>query len=425
MQEDLSTVTSLPVSQSAQRHPSLCECLRIGLTSYCVTGVIVALGVMFGLSAVKGYAGPRSPQHVPGSGNEFLDVLAQWDGQWYLEIATEGYGYDPTRPSSVNFFPVYPLLVGAVFQLTGMPAALAGLLVSHAFLIGAFVLLFAYVRQRCADGPEQLGAYVLLAFGFFPTTFFMRMIYTESTFIFLTILALYGMERKWQPIIIALVIGLATATRPVGVALILPFVLHVCQQGGFAWRTGMQLIFLVPMASWGLLEYMLFLQVEFGEPLAFVQTSSHWWFRPSVGLSEKSLALLTGEPIWAVYQSSSLAFWKHHAPDPSSLFSLQFANPLFFVLAVALVGFGAMKRWLSRYELLLAIGLLLISYISLGYRGCMTSQGRYVSAAFPIYLVLGNLFCRVPATVSLGVLGVFAAYLAIYAAMFAAGYMFI
>ena len=54
------------------------------------------------------------------------------------------------------------------------------------------------------------------------------MAYTEALFLFLTILCLYGMERRWPLVVIALLIGLTTAARLVGVALIPPFILHVC-----------------------------------------------------------------------------------------------------------------------------------------------------------------------------------------------------
>jgi hypothetical protein len=105
--------------------------------------------------------------------------------------------------------------------------------------------------------------------------------------------------------------------------------------------------------------------------------------------------------------------------------SLQFANPLFFVAAMALTAVGAWKNWLSGNEILLAVGLLFISYAGKGFEMCMASQGRFVAAVFPIYLVLGNIFCRLSWPWTAAILLVFGIYLAIYSAMLAAGYVLI
>jgi len=55
----------------------------------------------------------------------------------------------------------------------------------------------------------------------------------------------------------------------------------------------------------------------------------------------------------------------------------------------------------------------------------MVSQGRYVSVVFPMYIVLGQIFCRMPTVASMGVLSISAAYLTIFSAMLAAGYLII
>src|SRR4028118_1198120 len=51
-------------------------------------------------------ADPAGDPLGPGG---FLDYWAHWDGAWYAEIATEGYG--ERAPASTALFPLYPLLV--------------------------------------------------------------------------------------------------------------------------------------------------------------------------------------------------------------------------------------------------------------------------------------------------------------------------
>ena len=79
-----------------------------------------------------------------------------------------------------------------------------------------------YVRQRDPRSPRSLAVFVTLSFALYPVTFFARMVYTESLFLFFCVLALYAMERKWPLAVIVAVIALATAIRPVGVALVPP-----------------------------------------------------------------------------------------------------------------------------------------------------------------------------------------------------------
>ncbi|MCR4412319.1 MAG: hypothetical protein NUV77_07820 [Thermoguttaceae bacterium] len=399
--------------------------MRQGLAAYGITTAIVVIGVYWGLGCFRPAAHSRSPEHFPPTGNRFHDALVQWDGQWYMEIAARGYRYDPERPSSVAFFPLYPLLGRAMATATGLSVGWALLAVSHLALMGAFVLFAAYANMRGEGEPPERAALALLAFGLFPTTFFARVAYSESLFLFLSLLALVAMRRDWPAWAIAAVIGLATAARSVGVALLLPFAMHLVRQTGWSWRTAGRWLALAPLALWGLLAYMAYLGLAEGEPLAFAKAQRHWQMRPPTPLAEKTLAYLSWEPIWSVYDSSSAAHWRRFGDNPLALASLQAANPVLFVLAVALVALGAARRWLTAEETLLAAGLLLIPYLLRGYDMAMTGQGRFVAVVVPIYLVLGRLLAHAPRTVAGVVVAGMAFYLGLYAAMFAAGYFFV
>ena len=86
---------------------------------------------------------------------------------------------------------------------------------------------------------------------------------------------------------------------------------------------------------------------------------------------------------------------------------------------------GASKKWLSGREILFAVTLMMMTYTTVGYPCYMASQGRYVSVVFPIYLVLGQLLCRVPVALAVGTLGLSSLYLIVYSAMLAAGYFIV
>jgi hypothetical protein len=95
----------------------------------------VGLGIACGLYVLPPSRGPHSPSRVRTSGNAVIDTLTRWDGQWYLEIALQGYNYGPQRMSSVAFFPGYPLLIAMLALMAAYLAIYAALLVAGYFLI--------------------------------------------------------------------------------------------------------------------------------------------------------------------------------------------------------------------------------------------------------------------------------------------------
>jgi hypothetical protein len=407
----------------------------MGFAFYYLTSLIVIVAAVFALDFVSLCRDhPESEARV-----DLLSALAAWDGMWYGRIASAGYSYDPDRQSAVAFFPLYPLLAGGLSQATGMRTEWALLLASHGAMIGAFALLGAYVSRRCSQADEALPDYAVLAMGLFPTTFYFRMTYTESVFMMLMLIALVGMEHGWRPLWIACVIGLATASRSVGVALVPVFGLYLWQRmrdaghspGSEMWGLPIprwlawaaRVAVLLPVCCWGLLAYTWFLWLAFDEPLAFAKTQRYWDERP-VTVSDRVGGLFTLEPFRAVYDAGTECYWGRVPPRENPLFNLKAANPVFFLATIGILGLGIWKRWLNSREVILAVGLLAIAYWFQANRACMTAQARYASVVFPAYLVLGHLLCRAPAPLSAALLAISAVGLGIYTMMFVSCYWF-
>lgn len=395
------------------------------LGAYGATLAVVVLGITAGARWLAPAWRPASPRHVPPAGNAVVEALSLWDAQWYLEIASQGYSYHPRRQSAVAFFPAYPVLVRAVRDVTGLPLQAAGLVVSHGFLLGALVVLWRYGRQRFSKAPARAAGFAVASLAVFPTGLFFRMAYTESLFVFLCLLVFWGMERRWPPGVLAGIVGLATATRSVGVALVVPLAMHVWEQTR-SWRqAATRLAGVLPLSAWGILGYMGFQAAAFGEPLAFVKTQQFWRMRPPLPVGEMVLVLGSWEPIWSVYLPGMPGYWREVDRGLPLVLSYQSFNCVAFVAAAALLAAGGVKGWLSGRELALGVCLLAIPYVSAGYRFCMASQGRYVSVVFPVYLVLGQWLSRMPRLAAAGVLAVLAAYLGWFSAMLAAGYFMV
>ena len=354
-----------------------------------------------------------------------IGSMGNWDGKWYAEIARRGYSFDRGRESSVAFFPAFPIVARGVAAVTRLRAELALLVTANMFLFGSLALLVAYLRERLPDIEQRAIDDILLATTVFPTSFYFRMAYSEAMFLFLSLLAFYAMERQWRPIYIALVIGLATATRSVGVALLLPLALDVWQRSTTWPRVLSQAFVLLPVGCWGLLLYISYQAWAFGEPFAFIQTQTHWsgtlghhsWL-------ERGVRLVTLKPLWSVYDPASSCYWAHRPPHDSAWLSMMFANPIWFLFAAGSVVLGACKRWLNAKEVAFGAMLLLITYVLQGDRMCMASQARFASVVFPMYVVCGQVLQRLARPIAAAVLIASGTLLGIYAAMFASWYAY-
>src|SRR5690606_6476278 len=143
-------------------------------------------------------ADPNSP---------FLSFWAKWDSQWYVQIARDGYWFQPLQQSNVAFFPLYPLYMRLVARFVGGNLILSGFLVSNIALLLALIYLYRLTVLELGDRPSAQRAVFYAAF--FPTAFFFNAVYTESLFFLLTIATMYHARR--QQWLAATVVGLLAA----------------------------------------------------------------------------------------------------------------------------------------------------------------------------------------------------------------------
>lgn len=225
-------------------------------------------------------ADPESP---------FLSYWAKWDSQWYVQIARDGYNYQPLRQSNVAFFPVYPLLMRLMARLTKDNFVLAGFLVSNLAFFLALVFLYRLAELEFGDrGAAQRTVFYL---AFFPTAFFFSAVYTESVYLLLTVATMY-FARRHNWLLAALAGMLASATRNLGVLLLALVLWEWLRYHGWSilrihrsatWRNlGGALkhhwheLIIIGAIPLGLLFYMLFLRGNFERPFAFIEVQAAW-----------------------------------------------------------------------------------------------------------------------------------------------------
>lgn len=382
----------------------------IGVAYAYLTSLPVLLGAYFGMRFLDAHRHGRSPAQ------SLAEAAGDGVGHRYAEIVSHGYLED-----TFAFFPLFPLLGHAVRAATGLAAGEALLIVAYCAMGAAFVALRAYTRARFPNDSERDRDYVLLAFGLWPTGFFFRMAYPEPLFVLLAVIALLAIERKrlWMSAIVG---GLASAARPVGVAVALPIAMRAWSSGGSlpvrAIRTGVAGM----LACSGLIAYMAYQSHVYGNSLQFVHAQSFWRVRPAVPIVKQAMALASFEPVTGLYQPSSAMYWAYREDHRVVLFSFLAANgPLFLLVAFGIVA-GAYRRWLTRGEIALSAALLVIPYLTRGYEMGMSGQGRFAAAAFPFYLVGGKALSSLPRPAAAALLAILATFLMFYSSFAVTGF---
>src|SRR3954452_1320072 len=174
--------------------------------------------LILGNSFWRSHADPANLTAQMGSVGEVVGApVMRWDSVYYLQIATDGY----TQRKQAGFFPLYPLLMSVVDEVTGS-AVIAGVLISLAAFVAALVLSERLAVLETGSTPIARRAVWLLAL--FPASLFFSAVYTEALFLLLSVGSFYAARRghwAWAGVLG----GLAAATRNVGVMLIVPLAL--------------------------------------------------------------------------------------------------------------------------------------------------------------------------------------------------------
>lgn len=256
-----------------------------------LTPVLIFLITRIGLWAVAALGNTLLPSNPPQiyaplrPENFWLGLFAKYDSEWYILIASYGYTYSAEQFSSAAFFPLYPILIRGLAFFLGKNLYLAGLVISNGcFLLG--LTLFYHLAQEFFPQDKSLPARAALFLCLMPSSVFFTAIYTESLFFFLIIGCVF-FARKRQWLVSALFGAAASATRSLGVLVMLWAGWEWLAATGWNWRKPLALpawgaarrewrgaaLLLIPA---GLVAFMLYLWRAFGDPLAFLHAQAGW-----------------------------------------------------------------------------------------------------------------------------------------------------
>lgn len=305
----------------------------------------------------------------------------RWDTHYYLDIAQNGYHADKLAA----FFPLYPILVGLLIHVLGSAhALLAGLVVGNLSALGAFLGLGLLAAGEARAEPVRSGVRAIRVLVAFPLAFFLTAAYSDALFLALAAFSLFFARRgvwRWA----AVCAFLAGFTRLTSFALILPLVWEYGRQHDWYRGRWRELVRSVrPLAEVAMLAgavplsvglYFTYLWTRFGHPLIVLAVERlYWWHVTMAPWSAMHLALLrfADTPGWSYWQARILID----------------LGPL---LLLGLLTILTIRRMPVAFTLYMA-GLLYLSMSSPIVIGpdVLISAGRYMLAAVPVFVLLGQ-----------------------------------
>lgn len=219
---------------------------------------------------------------INGGNFNLLNALGQFDAQWYLKIAQDGYPQKPHNFDMNNkkimdglsyaFFPFYPLVIH-IINLIISNLQLSAFLGSNLIMLLSFLSLFFLVAKLFT---QQLALKTTLLVFFYPLSIFFRSYFSEGLFILLLIWFCYFfIQKKW--VISGFLLGLLSVTRASGLFLWPLFLLYLFW-GYKDHSTKLKDIFkslvclFLPFSLW-----LIYCFYQTGDSLIFYRVRSNWF----------------------------------------------------------------------------------------------------------------------------------------------------
>ncbi|GKQ34263.1 glycosyltransferase family 39 protein [Streptomyces sp. A012304] len=223
-----------------------------------------------------------------GGGAHWWDVLATWDGWWYLQVAEKGYDPSPlerldpgglftVKQNSVAFFPLYPGLIRGVSEVTGLSLLGSGILVSvlASFVAAAGIYAVISLLAGVRAGTIAAGLWAVV-----PGAGVEWAVYSESLFVAIAAWCCYCvMKRRWVAAgLLAFVAGL---NRPTSAALIgavgLAALVTLARRESRREHGVVGPVYAMVVAPLGLLTYVAWVGLSMGDLTAYFTLQREGW----------------------------------------------------------------------------------------------------------------------------------------------------
>jgi len=317
---------------------------------------------------------------------------ANFDGEHYLSIAIYGY-----KDLQLAFFPAYPFLMNIVSRLIGSGITYylwSGIILSNALFLGSLILFWKVIKLDYSEKIAKLSVILLLVF---PTSFYFGSVYTESLFLFVSLLTYY-LYRKDKYLAAGLVGIVMTLTRLYGIFVIVMILVDLLNKKTNIAKIIKEKIYLIGISIFGIIAYMWFCFLSKGDPLAFYSLQTN------VG-EHRSLDLIMLPQVFYRY------FVKIIPNLTWSYFPVVFTTLLEVFVAVLFLAILIFSLKKLKWDYWVYI---LFGYLIPTLTGSFSSLPRYVLVLFPAFIFMAtrlekaNTFLRLGIYLSLAIIAIIA-----------------
>lgn len=286
--------------------------------------------------------------------NDFLKSFSNWDGGHFLTIAQYGY----RENFQYAFFPFYPLVIKAFYQITQNYLG-AAILISVA---SAFLGMQLLYRLIVLDFDKKMAEKVTFSLLIFPTSFYFITAYSEGLFFLLVVSSFYFLRSK-RILLAGITAALASATRVVGIALIAALIIDIWTREGINKKNWYILLSLL-----GISLYCWYLFNQTSDPFYFISAQTHW---------QRTLT------------SPAVSFWETIRSLATPGFITENFNA-FLDLLFAIFGLGMVLR--SFRFLPVAFGIFAVVSVLLPlFTPSLSSVPRFLLPIFPMFILIAGI----------------------------------
>jgi hypothetical protein len=296
--------------------------------------------------------------------------FSRFDGQWYLDIARDGYKISLKKYTLriYAFFPLYPALIKIFSLFLFGNLLLSGILISFIFSFLSCILFYKLITlDEEANVAKKSITYLLI----YPAAIFFMAIYTEALFLFL-VLGVFYYSRKRQWLIAGIFGYFACLTRANGIILTIPILVEYyfyIKENGFNKSAILNLISLtlIPLGLISYFSYSYHMTGDFFTPM----NVQHYWLRKPLNLLN-----IPGTLFESLKNFNTLPLHKYEGSKLETIMTFT------FLLLIPLMYQEKMRPSYIIYALL-------IIFFPLS-SGLTSSMTRYLLVSFPHFILLGK-----------------------------------
>ncbi len=294
-------------------------------------------------------------------------IWNHWDALHYQKIAEHGYGkaYEEDDNRFMIFFPpMFPFATSVTEYLTGFSYSTSSFIVSNVFSVFVSFILFSLVKFEFKSREKAYFATLLL--NIFPTAYFLFAPYSESIFLFFTLLFFYFLRVRESLLLASLSLAGSMLSRSVGFVLIPVFLFYILTNKKF--RFYQILYFLIPAIAFCFQNIIGYL---YHDDFMFLYT-----YRPDYTIKFGSF------PFQESFDTF-ISLWRNPYLLIDKDFSMIRTWSSIFLIGGCIISVYGLKKIPEVYSLFSLIYLLFLSSCT-----HLIAMPRYVLCCFPLFLIL-------------------------------------